>query len=300
MKITIGIIVFNGDFFLKQVLDSVYPFAHAICIAEGPVNYFVKNGIKRSTDDTIELLQNYHDPKRKISRVHGSYTEKDDQCRAWFKNAPSDTDYVLCVDADEVHSSENIEKLILFLEKEQPTSVGFQSNSFYGGFDRIIGGFEREHSFKRVLKYVKGCEYRTHRQPTLSFNGNDIAGNDILGQQLYEQTGIEMWHGSYVSPKGVYEKIQYYENAVIAKGNCIPQYYKDVYLKWVMGNEEAKQEIENKYGGVHEFVYPAARGECRTLPFTGQHPQAIVKSMPELQDKFFKQLKIYKDLASSE
>jgi hypothetical protein len=296
MKITVGIIVFNGDFFLKQVLESVYPWAHAICIAEGPVNYFVQRGIKKSTDETMDIILNFLDPHKKIRRVHGSYTEKDDQCRAWFRKVPDDTDYVFCVDADEIHSGYPIDTLIRFLEKHNPTSVGFKSASFYGGFDRILGGFERDHSFKRILKYVKGCEYRTHRQPTLSLNGNDIAGKDILGNQLYDETGIEMWHGSYVSPKGVYEKIQYYENAVISKGNCIPNYFKEVYLPWVTGNDLVKQEIENKHGGVHEFLYPNARQECRTMPFTGQHPEVILKAMPELQDKFMKQLKIYKEL----
>ncbi len=39
MKITFGMIVFNGNYVLEEVLASVYPYAHQILIAEGPVQF---------------------------------------------------------------------------------------------------------------------------------------------------------------------------------------------------------------------------------------------------------------------
>jgi hypothetical protein len=328
MKLTFGIITLNADFFIKQVLESIYPFAHKIIIADGPVKWWAENHPEEcstkveyghvnevkitnygSTDKTLGSIGFFPDPENKIITVVGGvYNEKDDQCRAWFKYVPTDTDYVICNDADEVHSPENLEKLIRFLESEQPTSVGFKSDSFFGGFDHIIGGFERDHSFKRVLKYVPGCFYRTHRQPTLAvskttsihFDDNlkqpytDIEGKDISGNQLYEATGITMWHGSYVSPRGVYNKIRYYEGAVISKGNCIPYYFKQLWLPWVLarelGDSHARQEIETRWNGVQEFM-PHARGACFTEPYTGTHPPAIQASMPELIKKFNEELK---------
>lgn len=293
MKLTFGIIVLNGDFFLKQVLESIYPFAHAICIAEGPVTYWRNKGVMFSTDDTLHILNTFPDPRNIIKVVSRGYKEKDDQCRAWFENVPTDTDYVFTVDSDEVHKPEHIESLIKFLEKEQPTSVGFKSDSFFGGFNRIIGGFERDHSFKRVLKYIPGCHYRTHRQPTLCTSlGVDIAGKDIIGNQLYAETGITMPHYSYVSPKGVYEKIQYYQDAIISKGNCIPNYFNDVWLKWVNGNDQDKLNIELKWKGVQEFM-PKARGEAYTIPFEGTHPDVIIRDMEQLKQKFRQQLNQY-------
>lgn len=290
MKITFGIIVLNGDFLLKQVLQSIYPFAHAICIAEGPVNYWANiKGITTSIDDTNKILEEFPDPENKIKVTHGIYSEKDEQCRAWFKDVPIDTDYVFCVDADEIHSRQNILKLIKYLEKHKPDSIGFKSDSFFGGFERIIGGFERDHSFKRVLKYIPGCIYRTHRQPTLSLNGLDIDSHNVIGTELFEKTGITMWHGSYVSPKMVHDKISYYESAVIKKGLCIPNYFTEVWLKWVL-HPELREEIETTYKGVQEFV-PRARGECYTLPYSREHPQIIKDSMKELVNKFNQQLK---------
>lgn len=289
MKLSFGIIVLNGDFFLKQVLESIYPVAHSICIAEGAVKWWADKGVSGSTDDTIEIIKSFPDPQSKIKWTSGVYAEKTEQCQAWFNMIPDDTDYVICNDADEIHTPENIEKLIKYLEKEQPTSVGFKSDSFFGGFDRIIGGFERDHSFKRVLKYIKGSHYRTHRQPTLSLNGKDIWGRDLTGNHLYESTGVTMWHGSYVSPKQVREKLDYYEGSIIKKGQCIPNYYTDVFLNWVRF-PESRPDIEKKWKGVQEFV-PEARGECYTIPFTGEHPEVIKRDMDLLLEKFNEQLK---------
>lgn len=303
LKLTFGIITLNADFFLKQVLESIYPFAHKIIIADGAVTWWKQQGVYRSTDDTLRIIHDFPDPQFKILLVKGGpYEEKTEQCRAWFKHVPKDTDYVFCNDADEIHSPVNLEKLIRFLEKGKPSSVGFKSDSFYGGFDRIIGGFERNHSFKRVLKYIPGCYYRTHRQPTLSMwnthftndESKDIAGSDINGNQLYEATGITMWHGSYVSPKGVFNKIRYYEGSVIEDGQCIPNYFQDVWLAWVRGNENQRLEIEEKWKGVQEFM-PAARQyqECYTEPYTGTHPPAIRMAIPQLLAKFDKELKLF-------
>lgn len=304
LKLSFGLICFNADFFLKQVLESIYPFAYKICIAEGPVKYWQDKGYMHSMDGTIPILKHFSDPQQKITVIHSKYAEKTEQCRAWFKYVPDDTDYVFCVDADEVHKPEHIESLIQFLEKEQPTSVGFKSDTFYGGFDRMIGGFERDHSFKRVLKYERGCEYVTHRQPTLGhFNiVSDplirdidkikiiISGNDITGNQLYEATGITMPHYSYVSPKGVYEKLQYYEDSVISKGNCIPNYFEDVWLRWVKSSANGRKEVEARWKGVQEFR-PEKRGEAYTLPaFNYKHPHVIERDMELLKDKFYDQL----------
>jgi hypothetical protein len=291
LKLTFGIIVLNGDFFLKQVLESIYPHAYKICIAEGAVKYWQDQGINSSYDDTIEIIKSFPDPGNKIILHQGQYSEKDDQCRAWFQYVPTDTDYVFTCDSDEIHYENNYEKLIRFIEKESPTSVGFKSDSFFGGFDHIMGGFERDHSFKRLLKYLPGCSYFTHRSPTLAINGNPIQGKDISGNQLYQETGITFWHGSYNSPDGVFNKIRYYHDSV-GKGNIIDNYFETIWLPWVRGDQNTRNQIENEFNGIHEFK-PSYRGECRTLPFTGQHPEVIQRDLKDLKAKFNEQLEFY-------
>ena len=57
MKVAFSIIVFNLDYVLDAVLESIYPFASQILITEGPVQYFVKRGFTTSTDDTVEIIK---------------------------------------------------------------------------------------------------------------------------------------------------------------------------------------------------------------------------------------------------
>ena len=79
MKIAFGMIVFEGDYVLKQCLEQVYPFASQILIAEGPVSYWQRQGRTTSLDDTNKILDEFPDPENKIKIVHGQFNEKDDQ-----------------------------------------------------------------------------------------------------------------------------------------------------------------------------------------------------------------------------
>jgi len=92
-----------------------------------------------------------------------------------------------------------------------------------------------------------------------------------------------MYHYSYVSPKQVKEKIEYYTNFV-AKNNVIPGYFQKVFLAWVL-HPELRVGIENEYRGVHEFL-PSYRGDCRTTEFTGSHPKVIQNDIMGLIQKF--------------
>lgn len=286
MRIVFACIVFNGDFVLKQLIESIYPFAHKIIFVDGVVEYWAKEGYTGSVDNTIDIIKNHPDPENKIVLLDKNIAkEKTELCRLFMPHVPVDTDYLWCIDSDEIFKPIDILKVSSFLQEQQPTSVGFQSNTFFGGFDHILTGFEREHSFKRILKYENGCIYVDHRPPTLSVQGN----KHISGKQLFDSTGVEMYHYSYVSPYQVYDKIKYYEAAVISKGKCIPNYFEDVFLRWI-NNPEERKLIEDKWMGVHEFVPSARGGWCKAEPFIGEHPEIIKRDMKELKEKFNIQL----------
>ena len=97
-----------------------------------------------------------------------------------------------------------------------------------------------------------------------------------------------MYHYSYVFPRQVQTKISYYKEKVSGE-NCIDNYYEEVYLPWVNGDEDERKKIESKYLGVHEFK-PYARGECYTNKFKLSHPESIQKEMNSLRIKFMEQL----------
>lgn len=293
MKIAFGMIVFEGDYVLQECLEQVYPFASQILIAEGPVSYWQKQGRKTSLDNTNKILNEFKDSENKIKITHGQFSEKDDQCRAYMKNINDDIDYIWNLDSDEIYSTEDLKKIIELLEKEKPTSVGIRSCSFFGGFEHYLTGFElKKDNFLRIFKYEKGSTWLTHRPPTILYPENKKPVlKHIDSDTLYELTGAQMYHYSYVFPDQVYKKVNYYKDSV-SKDNCIDNYFQNIYLPWVNGDAEQKENIENKYYGVHEFK-PHVRGECRTDKFKLSHPEAINKNMQKLKNNFDSQLKKY-------
>jgi len=293
MKIAFGMIIFEGDYVLKECLEQVYPFASQILIAEGPVNYWQRQGRTTSLDQTNQILDNFPDPENKIRIVHGQFNEKDDQCKAYMQYINDDIDYIWNLDSDEIYKSEDIEKIINILKEHQPTSIGVRSCSFYGGFDHYLTGFElNRDNFLRIFRYVKGSTWQTHRPPTIQYPpGSNIERKHINSDTLYDTFGIQMYHYSYVFPDQVYKKVNYYKDSV-SRDNCIDNYFNEIYLPWVKGSEQDKQNIESKFIGVHEFK-PHARGECYTTKFENTHPEAIEKNILNLKEKFNFQLKKY-------
>jgi hypothetical protein len=294
MKITFGMIVLNGNQVLTECLQSIYPYAHQILIAEGPVSYWQQQGIRTSNDGTNEILDSFPDPENKIRIVHGQYAEKDDQCNAYMSLLKPDTDYIWNLDCDEIFKPEDIEKVIQLLKEHQYTSVGFKSLTFYGGFDRYLTGFEENAEFIRIRKVYPGSYWKTHRPPTIA---HVCSPDQILPEKhlnyniLADEHGVRMYHYSYVFPDQVYNKIKYYEES-LNSSNSIKNYFNNVYLPWVLGDNRIKEEIENKYHGVHEWI-PSARGECRTKLFNNNHPDVI--DTHKLQKKFQNQLSRFKN-----
>jgi len=291
MKIAFGMIVFEGDYVLKQCLEQVYPFASQILIAEGPVSYWQRQGRTTSLDDTNKILDEFPDPENKIKIVHGQFNEKDDQCRAYMQHINDDIDYIWNLDSDEIYTTGDLEKIISFLESEKPTSVGVRSCSFYGGFDNYLTGFElNRDNFLRIFRYTKGSTWLTHRPPTIQYPINsNITKKHIDSDTLFNSLGVQMYHYSYTFPDQVYKKVNYYKDSV-SRQNCIDDYFNRVYLPWVDGQNKL---IEKEFLGVHEFK-PHVRGECYTEKFIGEHPESILRDLEELKIQFRKQLEHYR------
>ena len=291
LKLTFGVIVFQSDYVLKQCLESVYPYAHQILIAEGPVKYWQQQGITTSTDKTNEILNSFPDPQNKIKITHGQYSEKDEQCNAYMKFLDKDTDYLWNLDADEIYKSQDIENIIKLLEKEQYTSVGVKSCSFYGGFNHYITGFEEARdNFLRIFKVCPGAVWQTHRPPTILYpNNSNIIKKHLNSDELFDKIGMKIYHYSYVFPKQVYTKMNYYMG-IGGYANRISNYFFNVYMPWVLGDLKQKVEIEKMYNGVHEYL-PQGRGPSFTTKFIGQHPDSIKRDIVDLSCRFDKEVR---------
>jgi len=294
MKIAFGIIVLNGNYVLKEVLKTIYPYASQILIAEGPVTYWQDRGYTTSIDGTNEVIDNFPDAENKIKIVHSQYTEKKSQCNAYMSMMNDNIDYMWQIDADEVYKPEDIEKMIALLEKEQYTSVGFQSTSFYGGFERYITGYEQKFEFMRIFKVYPGSMWEKHRPPTMKHRkGYKTLPKHLSFKITAEKYGIYIYHYSYVFPFQVFEKIKYYK-AAVSKNVSIDNYLEKVYFPWINGDNQSRFYIEQQYQGVHEFK-PKVRGDAYTEHFKGEHPKIIQDNIGKYIDKFTKQLKMLND-----
>lgn len=300
MKIAFGMIVFEGDYVLKECLEQVYPYATQILISEGPVKFWQERGRTTSTDRTNEIIDNFPDPDDKIIVVHGQFEEKDEQCNAYIKHLRPDIDYLWNLDSDEVYKKSDIEKTIEYLKINQPTSVGVRSKSFYGGFDNYLTGFELQRdNFLRIFRVVDGSKWLTHRPPTIQYPQNsNIVKKHIDSETFFKETGVEMYHYSYVFPKQVKNKIEYYK-AKVSMHKCIDNYYQKVYLRWMLSDEISRFELERELAGVHEFK-PQYRGDCYTADFSGEHPHSIEKNLDSFKNRITQELKgeLYEDSLS--
>ena len=288
VKIAVGIIVLNGDYVLNECLEQIYPHVEQIIIAEGAVKFWQDRGVTTSTDKTNMIIDNFNDPDSKLKVIHGKYSEKTEQSNAYMKEVRSDIDYIWQIDSDEIYTTEDILKIKNILETEQPTSVGVRSCSFYGGFDHYLTGFElNTDNFLRIFKYEPNVLWRDHRPPTLDYK-NHYERKHINSDTLYERWGVQMYHYSYVFPRQVQEKSNYYKTFTPNGSGLIDNYFEEVYLKWVYADENEKGNIENKYMGVHEWT-PSRRGDCYTASFSWKHPDSIIRNMNKLQWEFNRQ-----------
>jgi glycosyltransferase involved in cell wall biosynthesis len=271
MKVAFVMIAFNSDHVLEPCLRSVLPFGQ-VYAAEGPVTFWRERGFTKSTDRTNDILDEY-----RIPTLRGSWMEKDDEQNAALSLVPNDTDFVFCLDADEIWDEMTLRSIFKTLEAGNVDSMSFKAISFYGGFDRYMTGFEAAFETHRVQRFYPGARFATHRPPTI----NAPDGRPWRTHHHLFAQDLRFYHYSYVFPSQMRMKAQYYASM----GGNIPDYYQNVYLPWVCGNEIARDVIEREYMGVHNWL-PERRGPCRTAPFDGQHPEEIQRVLPELRKRF--------------
>jgi hypothetical protein len=285
LKIDFGMIVFNGDYVLKENLESIYPFANRIIIIEGPVQYFQKLGYGASSDNTEKIIKSFPDPDNKIIFIQGQWKEKDDMVR--MMEPYFDGDYMWEVDSDELYKKEDMEKVIDYLDKNQNScySMAFRLYSFYGGFERYITGMEEDFPVIRIQKIIPGqSKWITHRPPTMMWPPTKKTCKEMghIDQfQSEKMFGIRIYHYPYVFPSQVKMKIDYYSSWT----EIIPNYWNGLFVPWMRAkSNEEKLIIEQPTKGVQEWT-PNRRGPAFTTQFLGKHPEVIEKSISQFIEK---------------
>jgi len=272
-RISFGIIVLNGEPFTKYCLRALYPFAHEILVVEGAclAAKAIATSDGHSTDGTLDALWRFkeeEDPDNKVRIVtrDGFWYEKDEQSRTYFDLAEGD--FVWQVDIDEFYLSEDMARLIRFLEaNSEVTGLSFDQLTFWGGFDYLVdswylrGGARVYH---RVFRKKQGFTYLRHRPPTvLSEKGEDLRRLRWIEAHVTASWGMRLYHYSLVFPKVVHDKCIYYSCAYWANhARDSQKWFREVFLG-----------LNNPFRVHNVYAFPGWLER-----FRGEHPTAI-KSM---------------------
>lgn len=235
-RISFGMIVLNGEPFIRFNLRAIYPFAHEVIVVEGAspkaTHMATENG--HSQDGTLAVLQRFKDEEDPHNRVKvitaedegypdGFWPgEKDEQSRAYAKRATGD--WLWQVDVDEFYLPNDMSRVCSYLDRHpRTTCLTFNAHYFWGGCGYVVEGGLMMHrlfqgepwgAYRRVFQWRPEYEYASHRPPTIT----DRHGSDITRENLRNMTrtpvgkSIYMYHYSMLFPSQFTRKGAYYEN----------------------------------------------------------------------------------------
>ena len=230
IKISFGMIVLNGEPFVKYNLLSVYPVAHQIIVVEGACksSASVARQDGHSTDGTLELLYRFQresDPENKVIVVtaqdegyaDGFWPEKDEMSRGYANRATGD--YLWQIDSDEFYHEEQLGRIIEILRTKRPDMVSFPMITFWGSPEYIVNGFyfirDRHDDIPRIFTWAPGYFYATHRPATvLDCQGVDLRKKCWFRASQLRRMKIYMYHYSLIFPHQIFSKVRYYKQAL--------------------------------------------------------------------------------------
>lgn len=278
-KISFGMIVLNGEPFLRYNLRSLYPLAHQIIVVEGACRAAaaVADPDGHSIDGTPDVLRQFadrEDPEHKVLIVSardegfedGFWPEKDEMSRAYASRATGE--YLWQIDSDEFYHRDQVTRLLAVVEAKRPDAVSFPMLTFWGGIEYVANGFylirDNAREYHRLFAWGPGYTYQTHRPPTVT----DAAGVDTrrkswLRASDLERMGVFLYHYSLLFPRQVFNKVRYYKERV--------SFPIDSWEEAVYRRLERPFHVHN----VYQHVSWLER-------FRGQHPAAVVEMMRDV------------------
>jgi hypothetical protein len=270
-KISFGIIVLNGEPFVRYNLRSLYRFAHEIIIVEGAVRTAtdIATNEGHSLDGTLEALYQFraeedHENKIQIVTRDGFWKEKKEMSLAYAQRASGD--YLWQVDIDEFYKTKDVQTVIEMLANDPEISaISFKTLTFWGGFNYLCDGWYLRRGaeiFHRIFRWGPGYRYVSHRPPQVhNPSGMDMRCKKwITGKQMVKK-GIFIYHYALVFPKQVSDKCYYYKNAQWAK--------REQMMDWA---DESYFSIKKPFRMHNIYDYPSWLKQ-----FKGDHPQQIIR-----------------------
>lgn len=274
--VTFGMIVLNGQPFLRYNLRSLYPFAHEIIVVEGasPAAKNIATPQGHSTDGTLDALRDFkafEDTDDKLTIITAEDEghpdgfwpgEKHEMSQVYAKRATGD--YLWQVDVDEFYKPEDMHSVLEMLHSDlEITAVSFKMITFWGSFDYLTDGWylrRGANTYHRLFKWGAGYEYVTHRPPTVHNElGQDLRDLHWANGEQLSKKGIKLYHYSLLFPKQVMEKCDYYGVAKWARRERAKQWAQDSFMR-----------LKTPFRVHNIYDYPSWLER-----FTGSHPEQI-------------------------
>jgi hypothetical protein len=273
LRVSFGLIVLNGEPFLRYNLRALYPFAHQIIVVEGAVRTAacIASPDGHSTDGTLDTLRRFkseEDPDNKVDIVKrdGFWIEKKEQSQEFSRRATGDILWIIGVD-EFYHSKDMLHILRLLQANPDIAAVTVRQITFWGGFDYVADGWYLRQGSRlgpgtvlRVCRWGPEYTYVSHRPLTIhDQDGVSVTHGKVLSGHLLARRGIFMYHYSLLFPRQVREKAEYYSGATWANSPRMSE--------WA---ERSFGELRHPYRVHNVYRYPSWLER-----FTGRHPEQI-------------------------
>lgn len=309
VRITFGMIVLNGEPFVKYNLRAIYPYAHQIIVVEGANDNSAHCATPKghSIDETMQSLREFkesEDSENKLVIVTAEDEghpdgfwpgEKDEQSQAYAKRTTGN--WLWQVDVDEFYLDADMRSIIKMLQEDPSIStISFPELPFWGSFDfRVDGIFLRLRysEVHRLFKWMPGYKYVTHR-PVTVVDGADVDLRQINWVRAAElrRRGIYMYHYYKIFLNQVINKMMYYANWVKANDSThivkAEQYFDKTFLKLTdpfhIHTVNTWPSWLERFDGCHPIQIQALRSDMAAGTMTAQtrnmeDVDALVKSI---------------------
>lgn len=283
-KITFGIIVLNGEPFVRYCLRSIYPFAHEIIVVEGGHEdaRSVCTSDGHSIDTTLETLYKFkeeEDAENKLTIItrNGFWPHKDElgrsrtpQSRAYAEKATGD--YLWQIDIDEFYKKEDMKYVIGMLQEGSDiTAVTFPAYTFWGAINYICDSWSIRRGgefYNRLFKWNVKYKYLTHEPPTVvDENGIDLHQKNWMSGQKMKKRNIYMYHYSLLFPWQVQQKVRVYRDEK-------PEFYSAI-VDWAENNYF---RLGNPFRVHNLYKFPSWLER-----FKGTHPEQVIRMMSDIK-----------------
>lgn len=216
-KISFVMNVLNAEPFIGYQLASIYPYAHEIIIVEGAYQKFshASTADGHSIDGTLETIQNFVDPGKKIILVphDGFWKSRLEMCNGFLPGVTGDI--IWQIDADEFYMSWVYEYIIgLFEEDETLDRVSFRVREFFASLKYEMRGSIDAFGLtdvRRVHRFQKGDRWASQRPPTLiDEKGNPKRMRREISAEEMAKKGIFIFHPTTLFEKQTFDKFKFY------------------------------------------------------------------------------------------